>query len=416
MKYLTYLFIILLGFTSAGVHAQEGADLKSIHKILFVGDSITRHEGAPQIGWTGNWGMAASSEDKDWVHLFLAKLAAAQGAGAPAPTVWVFAEGGGKITDKTRELAKVTAFQADLALVQLGENDKEPTVAAFQQPYEQLLAGIQAGNPKVRILCVGVWGMYPGGDHTKDNMIKAACEKYGATFADLGAAYANEANRASASHVYPNPAVGWHPGDGGMAAYADAFWKALLTPPSAPNPAAEMPASPPPATPSPAPAATGPAPAATPAAASDGQPVEVDETWSTPPVLAWDPMPTIEQQDGRNVAKIFAATTAGAKCQAPLDLSKFAGREVTIHTRIKADSVSEKPKPWNGIKLTLRIQNAEGKLDYPDYRPPTGTFDWQDVTWKVRIPDNVVSVNLVIGLEDVSGTVWYDGIQISAGK
>ena len=45
-------------------------------RILFVGNSITLHGPRPQIGWTNNWGMAASSRDKDYVHLLQKKIAA----------------------------------------------------------------------------------------------------------------------------------------------------------------------------------------------------------------------------------------------------------------------------------------------------------------------------------------------------
>lgn len=42
--------------------------------MLFIGNSITLHEKAPSIGWDCEWGMAASSQDKDYVHQVLATL------------------------------------------------------------------------------------------------------------------------------------------------------------------------------------------------------------------------------------------------------------------------------------------------------------------------------------------------------
>jgi hypothetical protein len=42
--------------------------------LVVVGNSITRHGPAPSIDWSGDWGMAAPSSDKDFSHLVASRL------------------------------------------------------------------------------------------------------------------------------------------------------------------------------------------------------------------------------------------------------------------------------------------------------------------------------------------------------
>ena len=45
-----------------------------VKKVMFFGNSITRHEPNASLGWYGDWGMAASSKEKDFVHLVVKAL------------------------------------------------------------------------------------------------------------------------------------------------------------------------------------------------------------------------------------------------------------------------------------------------------------------------------------------------------
>ena len=43
-------------------------------KVMFVGNSITLHGPNVDLGWHGNWGMAASSKENDYVHVCINKI------------------------------------------------------------------------------------------------------------------------------------------------------------------------------------------------------------------------------------------------------------------------------------------------------------------------------------------------------
>ena len=94
MKRVRNLVIcVLLAILPATLMADENAQSigprigrLAASRVLFLGNSITLHGPAPAIGWTGNWGMAASAEHLDYVHLLTADIAAVSGE---QPTVMV---------------------------------------------------------------------------------------------------------------------------------------------------------------------------------------------------------------------------------------------------------------------------------------------------------------------------------------
>ena len=215
--------------TTPAATAERGPQLGSMRvgKILFLGNSITLHGPAPKIGWTGNWGMAASAPEKDYVHLLLEKIAKAAG-GMPKFKVRNIADFERQPSDFDipKQLRDELAFEPDVVILAIGENVPALKTDAdrrrFAGALDGLLAAIKAhGNP--RIFVRGQF--WPDAD--KDSIMKQAGERAGADFVDLGKLGADPANAASAERKFEHAGVAAHPGDRGMAAIANALWRAL---------------------------------------------------------------------------------------------------------------------------------------------------------------------------------------------
>ena len=196
-------------------------------KVLFLGNSITLHGPAPAIGWSGNWGMAASAEEKDYVHLVLKAIAKAAGQD-PKSTVVNIAdfERQFETYDVAVRLKRELAFRADLVIVAIGENvpalTSENAQKAFQASVVRLLKKFQENGHPVIVVRSCFWP-----EPTKDVRLQAACRAVGGIFVDAGPLGKDPANQARAERKFSHDGVAGHPGDKGMRALADAILNAL---------------------------------------------------------------------------------------------------------------------------------------------------------------------------------------------
>jgi len=78
---------------------------------------------------------------------------------------------------------------------------------------------------------------------------------------------------------------------------------------------------------------------------------------------------------------------------------------------VRAQEVSTRPNPWNGVKFMLAIE-APGGRSWPQATIETGTFDWRRPAFTTRIPPDATAVTLVLGLEEVTGKVWFDDLKL----
>ena len=190
---LQFVAIVALGLSSllsvsgSTAHAQEKNDSgtqpaqsvkelrvgqQRVGKVLFLGNSITLHSPAPQIGWTGNWGMAASAQDKDYVHLLVERITKAAG-GSPQVKIKNIATFERQLTDfKLREsLKEELDFQADLVIVAIGENasglQTDEAKARFRTAFESLLAELKRNGQPTLIVRSQFWA-----DAEKDRLMR----------------------------------------------------------------------------------------------------------------------------------------------------------------------------------------------------------------------------------------------------
>ena len=198
-----------------------------VGKVLFLGNSITLHGPAPNIGWTGNWGMAASTREKDYVHLLLDRIAKAAG-GKPAVMVKNIADFERRQSDFNLSdgLKDELAFEADLIVIAIGENAASPKTddakAKYSAAFANLLAELKKRGQPTLFVRSCFWA-----DPAKDQIMKKACEDAGGVFVDNGKLGGDESNYARSERKIEHAGVAGHPGDKGMQAIADTLWSAI---------------------------------------------------------------------------------------------------------------------------------------------------------------------------------------------
>lgn len=196
-------------------------------RVLYLGNSITLHGPAEKIGWTGNWGMAASSQASDYVHLLTGKLAAATG-GEPEVRVKNIAAFERTLDqyDIAAELKDELAFRPELVIVAIGENvaalKEDADRDRFRTSLDALLKAISAAGARKTFVRGNFW-VAPD----KDAILRASAKAAGATFVDLGEMGRDPSMMARSERKIDHDGVAAHPGDKGMKGIADALWAAI---------------------------------------------------------------------------------------------------------------------------------------------------------------------------------------------
>lgn len=206
----------LKGSDCISFETTENADIK----LLFLGNSITRHGKAENLGWCGDWGMAASSKENDYVHKIISK----------------FCQKGIKVSvcianlsdwERTRNMdllftkySSALRFNADYVIVRLGENAcPDKYLSEFELCYGELTDLFSRNGAKI-VLTDLFWEYEPF-----DNFVAELAKARGYAFAEIHDLGNDDEMKAIGKFSHNGVAV--HPGDKGMAEIAERIFRVL---------------------------------------------------------------------------------------------------------------------------------------------------------------------------------------------
>ncbi len=247
----TYVFVaIVLGHASICTPTARALDMHfgnmKANKILFLGNSVTLHPPKPAVQWEYNWGMAASSQDMDFVHR-LGRSIEQQTGGAllldPRDPAILDPDDNGDANVvnfsgpmeirytayDSSTLQQQIAAQPDIVILQFGENIDMGSFdgAKLKSSLQSLMAELRdSSDPHIFVTSY----ILADNDGRIDAVKREVCAEDPShrVFVDLSNFRHDWTNYAAAEPYYQgNPFILSHPGDKGMKFIADGLFEAM---------------------------------------------------------------------------------------------------------------------------------------------------------------------------------------------
>ena len=191
-------------------------------RVMFAGNSITLHGVKEDIGWLNEWGMAASGQDKDYVHLLMNEVSIKDDDAVYCVCQVSEWERNYKKGNEYYDLYTCARnFHADIIIVRFVENcpSDEFDVEIFKKEYSEFVDYLNGTGRAKIVLTSGFW------KHPGDMTICEFAKERGYSFVYLGDL--GERDDMKAIGLFAHNGVANHPGDKGMKAIADKISKEL---------------------------------------------------------------------------------------------------------------------------------------------------------------------------------------------
>jgi len=88
------------------------------------------------------------------------------------------------------------------------------------------------------------------------------------------------------------------------------------------------------------------------------------------------------------------------------------GRRIRFSGELSAQDIGGTKAAYQGVKFRIFCKDSDGNIKRAERNIATGSTDWQPVEVFLDIPENVVEINLGIGLESASGSAGFRNLAV----
>ena len=190
-------------------------------RVLFIGNSITWHGVKTDIGWSGDYGMAASCREKDYVHVLAAMMR--EKYGDVCTCIAQLAEWERSYTSETvlqEKYAAAKDFSAEIIVVRIGENMPKGSAPECKPYFDAMIKYFITDDTKKIIITDSFWR-----NDARDTMIREIAEENGYEFCKISDLEGDPA--AMAIGQYEHRGVSVHPSDFGMEMIAQRIFEKI---------------------------------------------------------------------------------------------------------------------------------------------------------------------------------------------
>lgn len=188
-------------------------------KILYLGNSITLHGVNREIGWDGEWGMAASAPENDYVHVLNRMLHEHTGEKVEYTVRNIADFERSPDTFDLSVLSDARDFNPDILVLRICENTPDEKIDAFGEAYLRLIRYFMRDD--LRVFAVGAFWRHD----RKEACIRMADTIPNVRYVPL---YHLQSEKYRAIGMFEHGGVAAHPSNLGMEGIARAIFAAYM--------------------------------------------------------------------------------------------------------------------------------------------------------------------------------------------